>query len=181
MQWFNLPRGQVGRLVRGFVNIRGPNVFIPWDTHKRHLNTEREIIVEILQKHKLIKDFFALWNQVYQAISKLGEDQVRSTIKHELYPWKDDKKRDLNIRFSQTIPLPRKKTGSSLPEEMHRPKVAITSSIHSKPIKITFSVTNMEFRTLCSKYGVGGSPDDRNICKDLAEAIKEAALDFRRK
>jgi hypothetical protein len=39
-----LPSGGARNLVRGFVNIHGPNIFVPWDTHKRHLNPDREIM-----------------------------------------------------------------------------------------------------------------------------------------
>src|SRR5262249_54278446 len=59
-----LPSGGSRNLIRGFVNIRGANVFIPWDTHKRHLNVDREII-HIVTKHKLIVDLFENWRKAY--------------------------------------------------------------------------------------------------------------------
>jgi len=51
-------RGGAKNLIRGLVNLRGPNVFIPWDTHKRHLNPDREIM-RVLTKHPTIREFFA--------------------------------------------------------------------------------------------------------------------------
>ncbi len=64
-----LPAGAARNLVRGFVNIHGPNVFIPWDTHKRHLNPDREIM-RVLTKNKLITDFFGHWYQAYQGVGR---------------------------------------------------------------------------------------------------------------
>src|SRR5262249_6386076 len=63
-----LPRASARTLCRGFVNIKGPNVFIPWDTHKRHLNVDRDVI-QILTKNKLIVDLFDNWKKVYNDIA----------------------------------------------------------------------------------------------------------------
>src|SRR5262249_53939724 len=38
MDWYDFPRGAARQLMRGIINIHGPNVFVPWDVHKRHLN-----------------------------------------------------------------------------------------------------------------------------------------------
>src|SRR6185369_9038178 len=50
-----LPKGTAALLVRGWVNVKGPNIFVPWDTHKRHVNNDREVI-ELLKTHPAIKE-----------------------------------------------------------------------------------------------------------------------------
>src|SRR5438105_12778990 len=37
-------------LVRGFINIKGGNAAIPWDTHKRHLNLDASML-GLLRQH----------------------------------------------------------------------------------------------------------------------------------
>src|SRR5439155_26596313 len=65
-------RGGAKNLIRGLINLRGPNIFIPWDTHKRHLNPDREIM-RVLTKHPTIREFFDRWYDVYRTLSKSDE------------------------------------------------------------------------------------------------------------
>ncbi len=74
-----LPKGQAGSLARGWVNILGSNVFIPWDTHKRHLNTDREVI-ELIRTHPAIKNLFENWSDAFQQISRLPSGEITRTI-----------------------------------------------------------------------------------------------------
>ncbi len=95
-------RGSAKNLIRGLINLRGPNVFIPWDTHKRHLNPDREIM-RVLTKHPTIREFFDRWYDVYKALSK--SDEVKRLISDPLLPPDDYKEHDLYIPFSQTVQI----------------------------------------------------------------------------
>src|SRR5205823_1595469 len=88
-----LPTGGTRNLIRGFVNIHGPNVFIPWDTHKRHLNPDREIM-RVLTKNKLITDFFDYWYHAYQGV---GRGDVTKLISDRMLKVIDRAKKDLFI------------------------------------------------------------------------------------
>src|SRR5262249_36273688 len=94
-----LPTGTTRNLVRGLVNIHGPNVFVPWDTHKRHLNPDRDIM-RALTKNKLITDFFTCWYQAYQAV---GRGDVSDLIGDPLEMVIDKTKRDLFIPTRLTV------------------------------------------------------------------------------
>lgn len=40
--WYSsIPKGNARLLMRGLINVHAPNIFIPWDVHKRHLNADR--------------------------------------------------------------------------------------------------------------------------------------------
>ena len=173
-KWFELPTANSGKLVRGFINIHGPNVFMPWDTHKRHLNYDRDIIGVL--KSKPIRDLFASWKEAYTAIAALEE--IKETIKHKFEPWK--KQGDINIAFSNDIQLPKKQRGWTLPPTIHKPKVSSPkSAIGSKQIPVSFKVTQAEFRRLCTTYGVSSSNGETQARKEIGDAIKAAVLNVR--
>jgi hypothetical protein len=75
--WYALPKGGARHFVRGYINIIGPNFLVPWDTHKRHLNAEREV-VEFIRTNPIIKDFFARWRKVYMGLS--ASDEIKRLV-----------------------------------------------------------------------------------------------------
>ena len=174
-KWFELPMAQSRLLVRGFINIIGPNVFMPWDTHKRHLNVDREMINVL--RSKPIKDLFAAWKDAYNAIS--GMEEIKKTIKSQFLPWKIAS--DLNVAFSNEVTLPTaKRRGVGLPTSVHTPKVKSTRpTAATKQVPISFKVTQSEFRGLCTKYEIETNNGETQARKQLSEAIKTAVLKFK--
>lgn len=175
LDWFGLPKGNSRQYIRGFINIHGPNVFVPWDTHKRHLNIDREIVT-FLRKDGLIKEFFLHWADAYQKVVRLKE--VRQHLKPELKPWKVAN--DLNIPNSSKteiiIQAQGKRRGVHLPASIHKPIVP-TKVAAATDIEIKFKVTKAEFRSLCSKFELPFEPDDRGIKAQLGEEIKNNILE----
>ena len=178
IKWYQtiLPKGAVRQVMRGFFNFKGPNVFIPWDTHKRHLNPDRPL-VELIRNESMIKELIGLWAEVYNAVSK--SPAVKELIKTPVKPWRKGK--DLNIPFSDTVFLSDPPSEEALPNSVHRPKVPASSVTNNKDIEIKIKVTKTEFRDLCSKFEIVGTSDDRNIKKLLAESIKSEILGSKRK
>jgi hypothetical protein len=165
-----LPKGASRGLVRGLVNIKGPNVFIPWDTHKRHLNVDREII-RILTKHKVVKEFFDNWARVYKDISALGKGEVSKFIRTPLSP--KTKGHDLNIPHREVVAIdvkPRQK--DSLPKDVFKPAVKIKPAKKPESIQVKFAVAAEDARRICSYYGLSGSPNGA----DLSTAIKDDVI-----
>lgn len=175
-KWFELPTGGSRTLVRGLINIHGPNVFMPWDTHKRHLNIDREIIA--LLRSKPIRDLFGAWKDAYNAIS--GMEEIKETIKQQFLPFKAEK--DLHVAFSNDVTLPQgRRRGIFLPESVHKPKAAPSaSSLSNKQVSISLRMTQAEFRRLCSRYEVDSSLSDTQKKTQLAEGIKTSALQRRK-
>jgi hypothetical protein len=170
--WFGL-KGAGRQYARGFINLHGPNVLIPWDTHKRHLNAEREVL-SILKRHKLVREYFGLWKGVYSAVQ--GNKQLRDNIKKAIDPWMLKEKQDLNIPHSFALTLPTKNEGK-LPDKMHKPVVPKKVAKTGKPsIKLEMKVSQSELRRMLDNFQIKGSPDDREVRKQLIEAIKETAL-----
>ena len=166
-----LPQGNSKSLIRGYINIRGANVFIPWDTHKRHLNMDREI-VNILTKHKLIVDLFTNWRTAYLEISR---SEVKKTIGTPLPKVIDKKKNDLNIPNKQRVKLdPKRKRGIHLPRGLFIPKVkAVKKKNDTVTIRMNFTMN--EARKLASHYGVQGDLSGTTIT-ELAGEIKSDLL-----
>ncbi len=170
-----LPTGTARNLVRGFVNIHGPNVFIPWDTHKRHLNPDREIMCAFT-KNKLITDFFGHWYQVYQGVAR---GDVIDLISDSLPRAVDRSKSDLFFptRIRINVDLNRKR-GVNLPASYVPPRID-----RSKPAKdvltVKFAVSVEEAMYLFGKYGFVGSPTEpsKTIELNLSEAIRDDVLD----
>ncbi len=174
-----LPTGCARNLVRGFVNIHSPNVFIPWDTHKRHLNPDREIM-RALTKNKLITDFFGHWYQAYQGV---GRGDVTDLISEPLETAVDKVKKDLFLptRVRVEVDLNRKR-GVNLPSSYVPPRVN-----RNKPTKdaltVKFTVDVEEAMYLFGKYGIEGSPSEpsKTVEQNLSEAIRDDVLDRARK
>ena len=101
-----LPHGASRNLIRGFVNIRGPNVFVPWDTHKRHLNTDSEIMA-VLTKNSLIQEVFANWKAAYNAIS--SSEDIAKLIETPIKTPVDQKRHDLAIEHRSVVQVDLKK------------------------------------------------------------------------
>ncbi len=174
IEWFNLPKGTSRQFIRGLINIQGPNTLIPWDTHKRHLNVDQPI-VNILKKHKLIRDFFEQWKHAYNALA--ASEEIKRTIAKALPPW-NEQKNDLNIPhdYKKKIDLPTgRRKGLSLPTDLHKPTVPVHIS-NSKSVDIKITVSKTEFIRLCADFDVTGAPDDRNTKTELAETIKDYLL-----
>src|SRR5206468_1235254 len=112
--------GGAKNFIRGLINLRGPNAFIPWDTHKRHVNPDREI-VRVLTKHPTIREFFERWYDVYQALSRT--DDVKRLISDPLPKTIDTTRNDLYIPFRETLQIdPARKRNAHLPKSIPEPK-----------------------------------------------------------
>ena len=90
-------------LIRGLINIQGPNPSVPWDTHKRHLNLDSEILSQIRQ-HRGIRELFDNWAKAatdvssLQVVKKLIDVAPRSMV--------DSKKHDLWVQHRAKDPVP---------------------------------------------------------------------------
>ncbi len=166
-----LPSGGSRNLIRGFINIKGPNTFIPWDTHKRHLNVDRDII-NILTKHPLVVELFENWRRTYSDISRSGI--VTKLISTPLPKAFDPEKHDLFIPHRTTVSLdPKKKRLVRLPKDIPVPKVKAPKKKNDS-ISLRLLVTTNEARALASYYRLVG--DLRSIAGELGVRIKEDVL-----
>jgi hypothetical protein len=168
-----LPAGSVRNYIRGFVNVRGPNVFVPWDTHKRHINLDREI-VSVITKNPLIRQMFENWRQTYLAISR--SPAVTRLIGTELPQPFDLKRNDLFIPHRNTVQVDiKRRRGSSLPSGFYAPKVKGQSKKRDG-VRLSVNLTEDEVRVLSSYYGILGDVNATNTAKQLGEAIKTDIL-----
>lgn len=166
-----LPTGGARNLIRGFVNLKGPNTFIPWDTHKRHLNVDRDII-NILTKHPLVVELFENWYRAYQDISRSGA--VTKLISTPLTKPFDTTKHDLFIPHRSEVPLdPDKKRGVRLPKDVSVPAVK-ASRKKNDTVTIRFQVSTNEARAIASYYEVVG--DLHATASEVGNRIKEDVL-----
>jgi len=171
-------RGGAKNLIRGLINLRGPNIFIPWDTHKRHLNPDREIM-RVLTKHPTIREFFDRWYDVYQTLS--NSDEVKRLISDPLPQSVDTERNDLYIPFRHTVQInPERKKSAPLPKAVPEPKVNPRKKI-TDSVKIKFSLSLEEARTVCSYLGISGRVDAEDVEEQLADEIRAAILRFARK
>jgi hypothetical protein len=167
-----LPRANAQRLIRGLVNIRGANVFIPWDTHKRHLNLDRDII-RILQRHKLIRELFENWQRVYNGIASAGKGQVTELISKPLPQAFDGRTHDLFIPHRARVSLDaRRKRGIALPASVYVPTVRPKKEKPNDSVKVSLTFTTTEARGLASHYGI----KEDAIRRTLADEIKQDVL-----
>lgn len=171
-----LPHGNSRNLIRGFINIRGPNKFVPWDTHKRHLNTDSEIMA-VLTKNALIQEMFANWKAAYNAISSSAE--IAKLIATPISNPIDEKRHDLAIDHRFRIKVdPKKKRGVKLEAPVFKPKVP-TKKKRSDLVKVTFSLTPTEARLLLAYFRIEGDP--ANASGELSSSIKEEILEKARR
>lgn len=171
--WFKLPKPNSGHLVRGLINIIGPNILVPWDTHKRHLTTDHSTIR--LLKSKAIRDFFALWKDVYSTIGSGTE--IKQTIRQPFEDWTKGAKNDIAVAFTQTVAIPPNKPRTPLPSSIRKPKVAVVKKDGQGQVEIKLTFTQEEFRGLCSMYEINRAKiGDSDAKKQLTEAIKSTLV-----
>src|SRR5262249_20357553 len=155
-----LPKSNVRGYIRGYVNIKGPNVFIPWDTHKRHLNTDREVI-ELLLTHPTIRNLFENWKEAFNGISALPKGEITKAVS-ERYPLLvDPKTGDLAIEQKSEVKIDRtKKRGQKLPPSVPRPKVGVARQKKNGGIKLNMVLATEDARQLATKLVVEGNVED---------------------
>jgi hypothetical protein len=170
-----LPTGASRNLIRGYVNIHGPNVFIPWDTHKRHLNLDRDILL-ILTKHKLIQELFDNWKSAYNAIAS-GE--VKKLVATPLVPLVDNKTNDIAIPHRATVSLDVKKKrgrGMELGDDVFVPKVVSKRKLRDDSVGLRITFTASEARQVAAFYGIRGDLELSATQAELASAAKQDLL-----
>ena len=170
--WYpSIPKGNARLLMRGLINIHAPNIFIPWDVHKRHLNADRELVA-LLRTDRLMTLFVKAWVEVYQAVSR---SDVKNLIKDRFLPWRTTS--DLNVAYDDEIDLPTgRKQGITWPASIHLPTVPPPKKLPEKPAAIRFLVNRSEFRELCAHFDVRARWDDKDTLKELSEEIKDYLL-----
>lgn len=171
-----LPKGNAASLVRGWVNIIGPNVFIPWDTHKRHLNYDRDVI-ELVRTHPAVKELFTNWSEAYQQISRLGTGGIKKTLEAK-FEVSNPKTHKVAFNHVATVPIDAtRKRGQKLPDNIFKPTLAPPSkSKKDMGIQLNFGITTEEARQLASRFQVQGSLDSPKVKKELSEKAKEHVL-----
>jgi Histidine kinase-, DNA gyrase B-, and HSP90-like ATPase len=172
-----LPKGNVAGYIRGYVNIKGPNVFIPWDTHKRHLNTDREII-DLIRTHPTIREFFANWKDAFSSISILGRGEVTKTVATPFRLSADSTTGDLGIEHKSEVEIdPNKKRGQKLPGNVPKPKVGITKKKKNNTgVALNMVLATEDARQLAARFAVEGKVEDPETKKELSEKAKEHLL-----
>lgn len=170
--WYSsIPKGNARLLMRGLINIHAPNIFIPWDTHKRHLNADRELVA-LLRTSRFMIQFVTGWSEAYQAISR---GDVKHLIKTPVSRWRT--RRDLNVCYDDTIDqLVKRKRGVSWPSNIHLPTVAPTGKRAERRKAIRFLVNRAEFRELCAQYDIEAGWSDSAGLRELSLAIKDDLL-----
>jgi hypothetical protein len=160
-------------MVRGLINIIGPNVFVPWDTHKRHLNLDREII-SILTTHSAITQLFENWKTIYNSVSR-GE--VSKLITTQLSPSIDRDKHDLFIpkKNRARVVLDLKNRRLPLPKTVFVPQVRVRSK-KTQAVAISFKLSVPEGRSVAGYYGVAGDLDKKSTKSELTREIKADVL-----
>lgn len=170
-----LPKGSVALYIRGLVNIIGPNVFVPWDTHKRHLNYDREVI-GILRHHPAIKNLFENWSS---AFSQIRSSEVTKTVGTPLSTLVDLKTGDFAVPHTFDFELDiSKKRGQKLPENVFKPKVGVTKAKKDSGLQLNINLTTGEGRQLAAHFEVEGALDSRQTKVALSERAKEHLLNL---
>jgi len=171
-----LPKGNAASLVRGWVNIMGPNVFIPWDTHKRHLNYDRDVI-ELVRTHPAVKELFANWSEAYQQISRLGTGGIKKTLDVR-YDVSNKQTHKVNFQNSHTVQIDAtRKRGQKLPSDIFKPRLAPSGKTKKDMgIQLNFGVTTEEARQLAARFQIQGALDSPKVKKGLSEKAKEHVL-----
>ena len=167
-----LPKGNARQMIRGYVNIRGPNIFIPWDTHKRHLNADRDIM-GVLTKHKLIRELFENWKRAYNDISSGGKGEVTRLIGTPLKKQFDGRRKDLYVPHENKVTFtPKVRRNVTLPEHIYKPQVRIQKGKKNNTIKVNFNLSLEDARRATAYFGLEGEP----VPRDLSTSIKEDVL-----
>jgi hypothetical protein len=168
-----LPKGQAGSLARGWVNILGANVFIPWDTHKRHLNSDREII-DLIRTNPAIKNLFENWNEAFQQISRLDRGEIVKTI-NVPYALANEKTHELTFAHSDRVVIdPTKKRGQKLPDAVFKPVLAsVKKAKKDKGVTLSIALTTDEARRLAAYFQISGSMEAAQTKRSVTEKAKE--------
>jgi hypothetical protein len=171
-----LPKGHAGSLARGWVNIVGSNIFVPWDTHKRHLNTDREII-DLIRTNPAIKNLFENWNEALQQISRLGPGEITKTI-NVPYELVNERTHELNFPHSDRVEIsPTKKRGQKLPDSIFKPVLAsVKKDKRNKGIGLSMAFTLDEARGLAAYFHISGPLDAAQTKRGLSDKAKEHLL-----
>jgi hypothetical protein len=172
-----LPKGNVAGYIRGYVNIKGPNIFVPWDTHKRHLNMDREVI-ELIRTHPVIRNLFDNWKNAFNNIGSLGKGEVSKTVETP-YPLSvDSKTGDLVIEHKSEVTIdPNKKRGEKLPASVPKPKVGVTKQKKNNTgIGLNMVLATEDARKLAAKFAVEGKLEDPETKRALSEKAKAHLL-----
>jgi len=171
-----LPKGAISGFIRGWVNILGPNVFVPWDTHKRHLNYDRDVI-ELIRTHPVIKNLFENWAEAFKQIQGLGKGEITKTVDAS-YAIASAKTGRPTFSHSTTVPIDAaRKRGQKLPEDIFKPRVVVAARAKKDlgvDIRILFSTD--EARRLASRLQVSGPLDAPQTKKNLGERAREHLL-----
>jgi hypothetical protein len=172
-----LPKGNVAGYIRGYVNIKGPNVFIPWDTHKRHLNMDREVI-ELIRTHPMIRNLFENWKNAFTNISDLGKGEVTKTVATPYPLLVDSKARDLAIDHKSEVTInPNRKRGEKLPPSVPKPKVGINKQKKNNAgVALNMVLATEDARQLAAKFAIEGKVEDSETKKALSEKAKDYLL-----
>lgn len=173
-----LPKGSVANYIRGWVNILGPNVFIPWDTHKRHLNYDRDVI-ELMRTHPAIKSLFDNWAEAFKQISGLGRGEVTKTVNIP-FSVVDSKTRGLHIPHLDRVTIDAlRKRGQKLPDGTFKP-VVVPPRKKRKDMGVALSMvlTTDEARQLAAYFQVHGSLDAAATKRLISDKAKEHLLDL---
>lgn len=151
----------------------GQLFFIPWDTHKRHLNSDREI-TRILKTHPLIKECFSNWDRAYKDISNAGKGEITKLISTPMPAVFSKEERDLVVPHRAAVTLdPKAKRGVALANNVFRPTVRTrTKKNNNEVVKVSLTFTPSEARLLASRYGIEAA----TLSKGLAKAIKTEVL-----
>jgi len=163
-----IPGSNARNLVRGLVNLRGPNVLIPWDTHKRHLNPDRPIMA-ILLNHPTIKQVYSSWQSAYQAIGKQPEIKARISTPQDGMVLRGSL-RVPHTNRTRIDPERRRRSRKDSPLTLHQPLVP-NREAGPKPVKVAIEFSRADARMLFSHYGISGANT-----KELGDSIKADVL-----
>ena len=170
-----MPASNARQLVRGYVNIKGPNIFIPWDTHKRHLNTDREVM-RILTKHKLIRELFENWKGAYNNIGRAGKGEVTRIIRNPVQRPFDSHAKDIHVAHLSTITIKSNAArGASLPQDIFIPKVEVSKNKKNDSVKVNLTFSLSEARLLASCYGLEGDIKPNDLGQEIKQDILNRA------
>lgn len=171
-----LPKGNAASLIRGYVNILGPNVFVPWDTHKRHLNYDREVI-ELLRTHGTIAQVIDNWKEALNKISGLKEGGVTKASAQRFVAMVDAKTGDMATPHRDVVSIDAtKRRGDKLPDSVFKPKVVSSKVKKDKGVELKISLATESARQLAARFSVEGSVESRPSKTLLQERIREHLL-----
>lgn len=177
------PKGNIAGYIRGFVNITGPNVFIPWDTHKRHLNTDREVI-ELLRTHPTIRNLFENWKEAFSGISGLGgQGEITKTVSPSHILSVDQKTGELAVPHRSDVTIdPARKRGGELPASVPKPKIGPNKrKKNNKGVGINMVLATEDARQLAAHFSVEGNVESGEAKRALSEKAKEHLLGLLKK